>query len=58
MTALIQPVQKIRGGRYGFGGSKEHLDATNHNHHIFATPDDVRESWATIEGIMKAVLKP
>lgn len=57
MTALIQPVQKIRGGRYGFVGSKEHLDATNHNHHIFATPDDVRESWATIEGIMKAVLK-
>lgn len=57
-TALIQPVQKIRGGRYGFVGSKEHLDATNHNHHIFATPDDVRESWATIEGIMKAVLKP
>lgn len=58
MTALIQPVQKIRGGRYGFVGSKEHLDATNHNHHIFATPDDVRESWATIEGIMRAVLNP
>ena len=58
MTAYIQPVQKIRGGRYGFVGSKEHLDATNHNHHIFATSDDVRESWATIEGIMKAVLKP
>ncbi|EFG48695.1 hypothetical protein HMPREF0183_0049 [Brevibacterium mcbrellneri ATCC 49030] len=58
MTALIQPVQKVRGGRYGFVGSKEHLDSTNHNHHIFATPDDVRESWATIEGIMKAVLKP
>lgn len=57
-TAYIQPVQKIRGGRYGFVGSKEHLDATNHNHHIFATPDDVRESWATIEGIMKAVLGP
>ncbi len=57
MTALIQPVQKIRDGRYGFVGSKVHLDATNHNHHIFATPDDVRESWATIEGIMKAVLK-
>lgn len=57
-TAFIQPVQKIRGGRYGFVGSKAHLDATNHNHHIFATPDDVRECWATIEGVMKAVLKP
>ncbi len=57
-TAYIQPVQKIRSGRYGFVGSKEHLDATNHNHHIFATPDDVRECWATIEGVMKTVLKP
>lgn len=57
-TAFIQPVQKIRGGRYGFVGSKAHLDATNHNHHIFATPDDVRECWAAIEGVMKAVLKP
>lgn len=57
-TAFIQPVQKIRGGRYGFVGSKAQLDATNHNHHIFATPDDVRECWATIEGVMKAVLKP
>ncbi|WP_205538663.1 hypothetical protein [Mycobacterium kyogaense] len=56
-TAYIQPVQKIRGGRYGFVGSKEHLDAINHNHHICAEPDDVRECWATIEGIMKAVLK-
>lgn len=57
-TAYIQPLQKIRSGRYGFVGSKEHLDATNHNHHIFATPDDVRECWATIEGVLKVVLKP
>lgn len=57
-TSYIQPVQKIRGGRYGFVGSKAHLDATNHNHHIVAVPDDVRECWATIEGVMKAVLKP
>lgn len=57
-TAYIQPVQKIRSGRYGFVGSKEHLDAINHNHHICATPDDVRECWATIEGVLKAVLKP
>lgn len=57
-TAFIQAVQKIRSDRYGFVGSKAHLDATNHNHHIFAVPDDVREAWATIEGVMKAVLKP
>lgn len=55
---FIQPVEKVRSGRYGFVGSKAHLDATNHNHHICATPDDVRECWAAIEGIMRAVLAP
>lgn len=34
------------------------MEATNHNHQVIATADDVRETWATIEGIMKAVLKP
>lgn len=57
-TSYIQPLQKIRSTRYGFVGSKEYLDATNHNHHIFATPNDVRECWSTIEGVVKAVLKP
>ncbi|MFC6353013.1 hypothetical protein ACFP6B_03780 [Rothia nasimurium] len=56
-TTFIQPVQKIRSNRYGFVASKTHLDATNHNHHIVATPDDVRECWAAIEGVLKAVLK-
>ena len=55
---LIQPVVKIRTGKKGFVASKDFLDATNHNHYIFATPDDVRECWETIEGFMKAVLKP
>jgi len=57
-TAYIQAVLKIRSDRNGFVGSMAHLNATNHNHHIFAVPDDVREAWATIEGVMKAVLKP
>ena len=57
-TAYLQPLQRLRGGRYGFVGSKSHLDATNHNHHIFATPDEVRECWASIEGVLRAVLKP
>lgn len=56
-TSLIQPIQKIRSNRYGFVGSKTHLDAINHNHQIVATPDDVRDSWATIEGVVRAVLK-
>lgn len=57
-TALIQPIQKIRGVKTGFVGTKEHMDATNHNHQIVATPDDVRETWAMMEPVLKAVLKP
>lgn len=34
------------------------MEGANHNYQVFATADDVRETWATIEGIMKAVLKP
>lgn len=57
-TALVQPIQKIRGIKTGFVGTKEHLDATNHNHQIVATPDDVREAWVMMEPVIKAVLKP
>lgn len=57
-TSLIQPIQKIRGIRTGFVGTKEHLDATNHNHQIVATPDDVRETWVMMEPVLKAVFKP
>ena len=57
-NAFLQPLQKIRSERYGFVGSKSHLDATNHNHHVVAVPDDVRDCWITIEGVLKAVLKP
>lgn len=56
--SLIQPIQKVRGLKNGtFVVSKEHLDAINHNHQIYATSDDVRTFWVTIEGVMKEVLK-
>lgn len=55
--AFVQPIQRIRGGKT-FVGSKEHLDATNHNHHIVTSSDDVRAAWSSIESILKAVLKP
>ncbi|SEF11641.1 hypothetical protein SAMN04489740_4126 [Arthrobacter alpinus] len=55
--AFVQPIQRIRGGKT-FVGSKEHLDATNHNHHVVTSADDVRAAWSSIESILKAVLKP
>lgn len=57
-TALLQPIRKIRGIRTDFVGTHEHLNATNHNHLLVATPDDVRETWIMMEPVLRAVLKP
>jgi hypothetical protein len=58
-TALIQVVQKIRGGKVeGFVSSKTHLDAINHNYEIFATPTEVRECWNTMRALLLFMLKP
>jgi hypothetical protein len=59
LTALIQVIQKIRGGKIeGFIASKTHLDAINHNQEIFATPSDVRECWNTMRVLLALMLKP
>jgi hypothetical protein len=56
--ALLQVVQKIRSGKItDFISSKEHLDAINHNHLIFATPGDVREGWNTMKPLLQYMLK-
>lgn len=58
-TAYIQVVAKIRSGKInGYVSSMDHLNAVNHNHQIVAAPDDVRECWNTMEGLMRVILKP
>ncbi|WP_300604291.1 hypothetical protein [Trebonia sp.] len=58
-TALIQVVQKVRGGKVeGYVSSKSHMDAINHNYEIFATPTEVREAWNTMRALLLYMLKP
>jgi hypothetical protein len=57
--ALTQVVQKIRSGKISdWIPSKTHMDAVNHNHLIFATPNDVRECWNTMKALIQFILKP
>ncbi|MFG1705648.1 hypothetical protein ACFLIM_20875 [Nonomuraea sp. M3C6] len=58
-TAFIQVINKVKSGRLGgYVPSMDHLNAVNHNHHIFATADEVRDCWNTIHGLLKVILKP
>lgn len=41
-----------------YPGSKDALDAINHNHKFYATPDDVRNCWAMVFELMKVILAP
>jgi hypothetical protein len=57
---FVQVVKKINSGKLGKKGyisTKEHMDAINHNHEIFASPDDVRETWRMMKGLMELMLK-
>lgn len=59
LMAYIQVIVKIRNGRIsGYVSSMDHLNAINHNHQIVAAPEDVRETWTVMEGLLKVMLKP
>lgn len=57
--ALIAAMQKLRSTRSftNFQLSKEALDAANHNPHIFMSPEDVKDLWDSLPGILKFYLK-
>jgi hypothetical protein len=57
--AQVQVVQKLQGAKIntvGYGSSKDHLDAINHNHHIFATGDEVRDAWDAMQSLFTQVM--
>jgi hypothetical protein len=56
--AQVQVAKKVQSAKLGgFAGSKEHMDAINHNHHVFATGDDVRVVWDTMKSLLAEMLK-
>lgn len=56
---LVQAMQLLRSTRSfkNFTLTKEALDAANHNPHIFISPEDVKDLWDGIIGILKFYLK-
>ena len=58
--ADAQVVRKLSSDKVSgyYPGSKDALDAINHNHKFYATPDDVRNCWAMMFELMKVILAP
>lgn len=57
--AFVQVISKIRSGKLsGYVSSMDHLNAINHNHHISASTEDVRESWNAMKGLVGFLFKP
>jgi hypothetical protein len=59
--ALRQVITRLRSNdrlvQHSFKASKELLDATNHNHHVFAVPKDVVDMWDSMITLLKYVLR-
>jgi hypothetical protein len=56
---LVQVIKKLQSNKINdYISSMDHLNAINHNHHIFATTDDVRQSWDLMLSVLVEVLKP
>lgn len=55
--AIAQAVKRVQSREAShFIGSKDHLDAVNHNHQISATPEDVRNGWTAIHPLLAAMM--
>ncbi|MFJ9248836.1 hypothetical protein [Streptomyces sp. NPDC101776] len=58
-TAFIQVIKKVRGNQVGvYTPTVDHMNAINHNHHVFATSEEVRDCWDGMEGLIRVMLKP
>jgi ParB-like chromosome segregation protein Spo0J len=60
--ALKQVIQKLRSKEKvvtytSFSASKTLLDATNHNHQMFAEPSDALDAWESMLPLLKYVLR-
>lgn len=54
----VQVVKKVQSTKVGnFSGSQDHLNAINHNHHVFASGDDVRNAWDVMRSLIVEMLK-
>jgi hypothetical protein len=58
-TYLIQVIDGVRTGKLvTYTNSGDSLNAINHNHHFLVDPDQAFSMWASIDSIMRYVMKP
>ena len=58
-TYLKQVLESVRGGKLvTYTTTKDALDAQNHNHHFCVGPDEVIQMWASIDSLMRYLMKP
>ncbi len=58
-TALIQPAQRVQGGKIpNYTASNDALNAINHNHHFHVDGDEVMNLWNSIDPLMRELMKP
>jgi hypothetical protein len=56
--SLIQPVERVRGGKLVYMSSSDSLNAVNHNHKFSVDPDEALSMWDAIDPLMKFTIKP
>lgn len=56
---LTQVIEGVRTGRLvTYTNSADSLNAVNHNHHFMVDPDQALSMWASIDSLMRYLMKP
>ncbi|MEX0972695.1 MAG: hypothetical protein WDZ46_05510 [Solirubrobacterales bacterium] len=57
-TNMIQPIERVRGGKLVYMSSSDTLNAVNHNHKFGVDPDDALRMWDAIDPLVKMTIAP
>jgi hypothetical protein len=55
---LIQPIERVRGGKLVYMSSNDSMNAVNHNHQFSVDPDEALGMWDAVDPLMKFAIKP
>jgi len=57
-TNMIQPIERVRGGKLVYMSSSDTLNAVNHNHKFGVDPDDALRMWDAIDPLVRMTIAP
>jgi hypothetical protein len=57
-TNMIDPIERVRGGKLVFMSSSDTLNAVNHNHKFGVDPDDALRMWDAIDPLVRMTIAP